>query len=122
MTPTARALAGRPAAPATALTMSGPTALPESANRRQPARNCERPQVGETSAPRVMTIPDETPLPTPSRAATSAMVAAWWVSGRTRRPALIVAMAGSVTQRRPRRSMMRPPGKKRRTSQPIDME
>src|SRR5674536_242506 len=59
----------------TAAMASGPSALPESDRRRQPARNFVRPLVGDASEPSVMTTPDEMPLPRPRRQATAMIVA-----------------------------------------------
>src|SRR5215216_5926067 len=70
-----------------ALMMSGPPALPRSLHSRQPPRNWARPRLGDASAPRVITMPAERPLPKPIRAATAAMAAGVAVSGNSKMPA-----------------------------------
>jgi len=57
----------------TRLTSRGAPLPPTTDMNRQPPRNCERPTAGALSAPRVMTMPSSSPLPTAPTSATVAL-------------------------------------------------
>ena len=87
-----------------------------SPHRRQPPRYCARPTSGAVSAPRVITIPEPSPLPTAISTITAVTPAAVEVSGSRKQATATDRTTGTATTARPRRSISQPPGKKNRTS------
>src|SRR5699024_3224770 len=94
----------------TAELSSGPLSIPASESNLQRAKNLGRPTVGESSAPRVITIPAPKPLPRPIKNAPIISHAPEVVNGMTAQPMVSPVRQETATTRRPLRSMIDPAG------------